>query len=191
MFTKFIDLNNDTLIKHAASLIENVKGSEQIQKIYIDVKSSIAYVPDNLLQKASETLVTGRGNNFSKNILLYSLMKINGFDCELRYKYVIDITKAITCTNNSLIPWFYVYVNYLGREIFLDCSFDSSFQRAVGVTVLGDKINHSIEKYFLDGQRAFKVFNKIREENEENLLKGLIRNRTTSIYSRAKVIGYV
>lgn len=191
MFTKFIDLDNEILINHAARLIENVQGSEQIYKIYIHTKNSITYVPDNVLQKASETLVMGRGNNFSKNVLLYSLLKINGFECELKYKYVIDNTKIIACKNNINTPWFYVYVNYLGRKFDLDCSLDGSFQRVIGVTFDGDETNCSVEKYLLNKERAFTVLDETELSSQEAVLKALERKGTAQIYSRARGIGYV
>lgn len=191
MFNKYADLDSETLINHAARLMEYSKGSTLIYKIYKNTKNLIAYEANNKFQKASETLVMGRGNNFSKNVLLYSLLKISGFDCELRYKYVVDNTKIIACRNNINTPWFYVYVNYLGKKFELDCSFDRSFSRASGIIFTGDEMNCNLENYLSNKNKAFTVINRTNKEDESSILRTLSKKGNAQIYSRARGIGYV
>jgi len=191
VFSKYADLDNETLINHSAALAENSYGTSLIYKIYMNTKNYINYVPNNVLQKASETLVTGRGNNFSKNILLYSLLKISGFECELTYKYIVDNTKTIACRNNIIIPWFYVHVNYLGKSLKMDCSLDGAYQKSVGAVFDGNDMEYSIEKYMINNISAFAPVSMDREDSEDEVLKILSKQGMAQIYSRARGIGYV
>jgi len=191
VFSKYADLDNETLINHSAALAENSYGTSLIYKIYMNTKNYINYVPNNVLQKASETLVMGRGNNFGKNILLYSLLKISGFDCELKYKYIVDNTKVIACTNNNIIPWFYVHVNYLGKNFELDCSLDGAYQKSAGVVLDGNDMEYSIEKYMVNDMSAFALVSMDIEDCEEEVLKILSKQGRAQIYSRARGIGHV
>ena len=191
MFSKYIDLENETLINHCARLSENSHDISLIYKIYMNTKNYTNYVPNNVLQKASETLVMGRGNNFSKNILLYTLLKISGFDCDLKYQYIVDITKAIACSNNINIPWFYVHVNYLGKSLKMDCSLDGAYQKSVGAVFDGNDMEYSIEKYMINNISAFAPVSMEREDSEDEVLKILSKQGMAQIYSRARGIGYV
>lgn len=191
MFSKYADLDNETLINHSARLAENCHGISLIFKIYMNTKNYINYVPNNVLQRASETLVMGRGNNFSKNILLYSLLKISGFDCELDYKYVVDNTKIIACRNNINIPWFYVELNYLGKKLKMDCSLDGAYQKSAGVVLDGDDMDYSVEKYIVNNKRAFTLVSTKTEDKQEDVLKILSKQGSAQVYSRARGIGYV
>jgi len=191
MFFKYADLDNETLINHSAALAENCYGISLIYKIYMKTKDYINYDPNNVLQKASETLVTGRGNNFSKNVLLYSLLKISGFECELRYTYIIDNSKVIACRNNNIIPWFYVHVNYLGKTLELDCSLDGAYQKSAGVVLGGDDMEYNVEKYMVNDMSAFALVSMDIEDCEEEVLKILSKQGRAQIYSRARGIGHV
>ena len=191
MFSKYIDLENETLINHCARLSENSHDISLIYKIYMNTKNYTNYVPNNVLQKASETLVMGRGNNFSKNILLFSLLKINGFECELKYKYIVDNSKVIACRNNIIIPWFFVHVNYLGKNLELDCSLDGAYQKAAGVAFDENDMEYSVEKYMVNDMSAFAPVSIDGEDSEEKVLKILTKQGRAQIYSRARGIVYV
>jgi len=191
MFSKYADLDNETLINHSAALCENSHGTSLIYKIYMNTKNFIDYIPNNVLQNASETLVMGRGNNFSKNMLLFALLKISGFECELKYKYIVDNSKVIACRNNIIIPWFYVHVNYLGKNLGLDCSIDSSYQKSAGVALDGNDMEYSVEKYLINNMSAFAPVSMEKEACEEEVLKVLSKQGRAQIYSRSRGIGYV
>lgn len=191
MFSKYADLENDTLKNYSSILAENSYGISLIFKIYINTKNCIDYIPDNVLQKASETLVMGRGNNFSKNILLYSLLKISGFECELNYKYIVDNTKVIACRNNSIIPWFYVNVYYLDKKLEMDCSLDRSYKKSAGVLIDGNEMEYSVEKYKVKNKRAFSLLPMDVEDSEDYVLNILSRRGVAGVYSRSRGIGYV
>ena len=191
MFSKYIDLDNEALINHSARLAENSHGILLINKIYMNTKNYTNYVPNNVLQKASETLVMGRGNNFSKNILLYTLLKICGFDCDLKYKYIVDNTKVIACRNNIKIPWFYVHVNYIDKKLELDCSLDRAYQKSVGVVWDENDMEYGVEKYMVNNKRAFTLVSMNLEDSEEAVLKILSKQGMPQVYSRARGIGYV
>lgn len=191
MFSKYADLENDTLINQSSVLAENSYGISLIFKIYMNTKNYINYVPNNILQEASETLVMGRGNNFSKNILLYSLIKISGFDCDLKYKYIVDNTKVIACRNNNIIPWFYVCVNYLGKKFEMDCSLDRAYQKSAGVAFDGNYMEYNVEKYMVNNKSAFSLVPMVIEDSEDYVLKILSRQGVAGVYSRSRGIGYV
>jgi hypothetical protein len=105
MLSHYSELNNENLINYAANLTEDTYGIFQINKIFNDIKNTIEFdLTSQKFQNASETYVMGRGNNFSKNMLLYSILKINDIDCSIKFKYVIDNT-SIFSHKSVKFPW--------------------------------------------------------------------------------------
>jgi transglutaminase-like putative cysteine protease len=79
MFHDFCDFDHDTIINYISSQTKGLHGMEKINRIFLDVKNNMYYDGRTPMQKASETLVMGRGNNVDKTILLYTLLRAGGF----------------------------------------------------------------------------------------------------------------
>lgn len=157
MLSHYSELNNENLINYAANLTEDTYGIFQINKIFNDIKNTIEFdLTSPKFQTASETYVMGRGNNFSKNMLLYSILKINDIDCSIKFKYVIDNT-SIFSHKLVKLPWFFVYVNYFGKELELDCSFDKDFMVTTGIFHKDSNFNYRIKNYFNFKGNVFQI----------------------------------
>lgn len=160
MINKFMDMEHEALIRYVNRLNEDVDGIQRIINIFMKLKNEVMY--DSIKkseQLASETLVMGYGNNFSKNNLLCAVLQLTGYECELRYKNVTDNTRWLFSRNRKAIPWYYVSVNYFGKVLNLDCSFDRSFMNAAGIVHKGDKLTYELENYYFVNGRVFEVVN--------------------------------
>lgn len=160
MTNKFMDMDHDALVRYINRLNEDADGIQRALNIFIRLKNEIMY--DSIKkseQFASETLVMGRGNNFSKNNLLCTILQLSGYDCQLRYKKVIDNTKWLFSRNGKAIPWYYVRVDYNGTAVNLECSFDRSFMSAAGIVQKRDKLDYELENYYVANGRVFDVIN--------------------------------
>ncbi|WMJ79370.1 hypothetical protein RBU49_10760 [Clostridium sp. MB40-C1] len=177
MIEYYSELNNEQLINYGANIIENVHGVFQINKMFNDIKNKIEFDMESYdFETASETLIMGRGNNFSKNMLLYSILKINDIDCKLKLKYVMD--KSFVFSHESTyIPWFYVDVNYFGKRLELDCSFDKEFMNTVGIFHKDTKFNYKLENYFNFKGRVFEVITSEGITLTDEILKNLIASK--------------
>jgi hypothetical protein len=161
MTNKFMDMEHEALIRYVNRLDEDVDGIQRIINIFMKLKNEVMY--DSIKkseQLASETLVMGYGNNFNKNNLLYTVLQLTGYECELRYKNVTDNTKWLFSRNGKVIPWYYVHVDYLGKVLNLDCSFDRSFMSAARIAHKGDKLDYELENYYFADGRVFEVSNE-------------------------------
>lgn len=167
MLISYCDLDHDTIINQM-NRYDGVYGVEKIKKIFFDVKNSVYYNKLAPMQKASETLVMGRGNNIDKNILLYTLLKAADFKCNIRCAVVMDNTKRLICRYSKEIPWYYVEVDYFGRTIILDASFDNEFMRAAGIVYKGNNKDYDFSYYYtIDGKELFIVIEKMLESKDE------------------------
>lgn len=176
MFSNYCDFDHDTIINYISNHVKGIHGVERINRIFIGVKNQIYYDGRAPIQKASETLVMGRGNNIDKTILLYTLLRIGGFECDIDLAYVYDNSKIYITRNNKALPWFYVTVNFFGKKIVLDCSFDKSYMIAAGIMNGGYEKNYDFKNYILrDGRKLFSIANGPVKEIDErilNLLEG-------------------
>lgn len=164
MIMDYIDLRHEALINYADRICKNMYGVQKIKGIFMNVKNTIQYDNTSLEpMKASETLVMGRGNNFCKTMLLYALLRLNGFQCKVMYMNIIDLSRRIANRNEKAVPWFYVKVNYFGREFRLDCSLDRSYMSAARVTHKSNAMGYDMDHYFIAEGNAFK---KVSEERE-------------------------
>lgn len=169
MIKQYCDINHETIINYLSNLEEGCFGLERIKRLFRDVKDSVYYDCFAPLQKASETLVMGRGNNFDKTVLLHSLLLAGGFDSRINLCYVKDRTKRIISRLDRGIQWYYVEVNFMGRKIELDCSFDKGFMRAAGIINKDTSDNYSIDKYFADNISLFEILGKPVQIDEDNI----------------------
>ncbi|HAZ37254.1 MAG TPA: hypothetical protein DEF85_05460 [Clostridiaceae bacterium] len=178
MYMCYCDLNHDAIINQM-NHYDDVYGVEKLKRIFFDVKNSIYYDTFTSMQRASETLVMGRGNNIDKNILLYTLLKLGEFDCHIKCALVTDNTKRLISRSNKEISWYYVEVSYFGRAIILDASFDSGFMRAAGIECKGNDKDYDFSCYCTnDGRKLFNVRKRLVENKEEELdLNGYIPSR--------------
>jgi hypothetical protein len=155
-----MDMDHEALIRYVNRLNEDVNGIQRIINIFMKLKNDVMY--DSIKkseQLASETLVMGYGNNFSKNNLLCAVLQMKGYECQLKYKNVTDNTNWVFSRNRKVIPWYYVSVDYFGKVLNLDCSFDRSFMSAARIVHKGDKLDYELENYyFIDGS-VFEVVN--------------------------------
>lgn len=177
MLKYYSGLNNEKLVNYAADLTENIHGVVKIKKIFNAIKNRIEFECESTdFQTSEDTLVMGRGNNFSKNMLLYSILKISDVDCDIRIKYVVDNTFIFSHEINVL-PWFYVNVNYFGKDIELDCSFDKEFMNAAGIFHKESKLDYDIENYFNFKGKIFKIITNEDIILDDNMLKKIIDNK--------------
>lgn len=160
MFEDYCDSYNERIINYINNFYKNLCGNKKIKRIFIDIKNSICYDPFSCEQKASQTLVMSRGNNFDKNILLYTIYKMNDFDCRFTYKVVKDNSKIFISRRNNFFPWFYTEINYFGKKIPLDCSFDKSYMKASGIMHYSTRDDYRIEDYTFNGRPLFTVSSK-------------------------------
>lgn len=172
MFEEYCDFDNEAIINYIDNFYRDLYGMDKIKKIFIDIKNSICYDPFSCEQKASQTLVMSRGNNFDKSILLYTMLKMSDFDCKLTYKIVKDNSKLFISRQNNSLPWFYTQINYFGKEIPLDCSFDESYMRASGIMHYGTKKDYSIEDYAFNGKPLFTISSK-QPKDEIDYMSGI------------------
>lgn len=157
----FMDINHEALIRYVNRIDENSTGIQRIINIFMKLKNEIMY--DSIKksdQLASETLVMGYGNNFSKNNLFCAILKLSGYESELIYKNVKDNTKWLFSRKGMVIPWYYVNVNYYGKELKLDCSFDGGFMRGAKIVYKGDKLDYCLENYHFAEGRVFEVISE-------------------------------
>jgi hypothetical protein len=160
MFHDYCDFNHDTIINYISNQTKGLHGMEKINRIFLDIKNNIYYDGSTPIQKASETLVMGRGNNVDKTILLYTLLRAGGFECEIDSACVYDNSKIYISRNNKALPWFYVTVNFFGRKAVLDCSFDKSYMIAAGIFHKGNAKEYNFRDYILkDGNSLFSPVN--------------------------------
>jgi hypothetical protein len=160
MTNKFMDMEHEALLRYVNRLNEDVDGIQRIINIFMKLKNEVMY--DSIKkseQLASETLVMGCGNNFNKNNLLCTVLQLTGYECELQYKNVTDNTKWLFSRNGKAIPWYYVHVDYLGKVLNLDCSFDRNFMNAARIVNKGDKLTYELENYYFVDGRVFEVLN--------------------------------
>ena len=158
MTNKFMDMDNEALVRYISRLEEDFVGVQRIMHIFIKLKNEIMYdTIKKTEQPASETLVMGYGNNFNKNNLLCAVLQLADYQCELRYKNVKDNTKWLFSRNSKIIPWYYVKVNYYGTVINLDCSFDRRFMNAARIVYQGDKVDYRLEDFHFEGGKLFEV----------------------------------
>lgn len=134
MLQSYCDYEHDAIVNYETNHFKNAHGIDKINMIFKDVKDSIYYSKFTPLQKASETLVMGRGNNADKCILLNTLLKNEGFDCCINKVEVIDNSCMFISRTEMPVPWFYVEVEFFGMKMNYDPSFDKSYMRAAGIT---------------------------------------------------------
>lgn len=160
MTNKYMDLHHEALARYLDRIDEGFTGIQRIMYIFIRLKNEIMYdCIKKSEQLASETLVMGRGDNFSKNNLLCALLILAGYDCELKYKNVRDNTKWLFSRNGKVIPWYYVSVNYFGKILNFDCSFDRGFMGMAMISYEGDKSDYGLDNYCFAEGRVFEIVN--------------------------------
>jgi hypothetical protein len=158
MTNKFMDIDHEALSRYLNRIEEDFTGVQRIMYIFIKLKNEVMYdTIKKTEQLASETLVMGYGNNFSKNNLLCAVLQLAGYECELRFKNVKDNTKWLFSRNGKVIPWYFVSVNYHGKVLNLDCSFDRGFMSVASIVYTGDKLDYGIENYIFAEGKLFEV----------------------------------
>lgn len=170
MFKDYCDFNRECIINFIGNISEGEYGINKIQKIFLIAKNNIEYDMFCNLQYASETLVFARGDNLDKTLLLYTLLVSEGFDCNLCYAVVKDSSKLISKSGKN-IKWFYVTVNYFGKLIELDCSFDRSFMNAAKIRYISKGVDFKLENYIYENKKLFNVVKRcsinMEERNDE------------------------
>ena len=177
MLKNYMDVEHEALIRYVDRNSMDVNGIQRVMRIFSNVRNSVEY--DNttvIIQRASETLVMRRGNNASKNVLLCAVLKLNGFNCDVRYRYISDNTKGIAFRVEKIVPWFYVHVNYMGKEIELDCSLDKSFMCAVRVWHKGRDNDYSMKDYYRADGQAFEILSEEKSIDDVNNMDKFFNN---------------
>ena len=159
MLDYYCDVKNEKIINYIGMLSEEYFGLDLIKKVYTYVKNSIYYDPFSKEQRASETLVMGRGDNFSKNVLLYTLLKALNFHCYLEEEIVKDNTRKLISRKDEVIKWCFVKVIFFDRDITMDASFDKSYIQAARIKNKCRYDEFNIEGYYIED---LKLFNKMQ-----------------------------
>lgn len=176
MLDYYCDFKNEKIINYVGMISEEYFGLDLIKKVYTYVKNSIYYDPFSKEQKASETLVLGRGDNFSKNILLYTMLKALNFHCYLEEERVKDNTRKLISRKDEVVKWYFVKLVFFNRDIAMDPSFDKSYIRAARIENKCKYDEFYIEGYYVDHLKLFNKienvnFNKEKNSKEEDILK--------------------
>ncbi|WP_032123324.1 hypothetical protein [Clostridium amazonitimonense] len=162
MIEKYCDIDNERIINYASKFSQNYSGIYLINRIYIDIKNFIYYDPYIYKEeKASETLVMGRGDNKRKNILLYTVFKSLNFNCELKTVRVKDLSNKIIARQNEVLDWFYVFLDFMGKKINLEPTFDTNYMRSIRFTDKNIFGEFNAEKYYVEEKRLFKKIDDI------------------------------
>jgi hypothetical protein len=177
MLQCYCDYGHDTIVNYETNCFIHVHGIDRINMIFMDVKNSINYSGLAPIQKASETLVMGRGNNADKCILFYTLVKNEGFDCGIYKVNVIDNSNTFISRAGKPVSWFYVGVDFFGMKINFDPSFDKSFMWAAGITNKGMNKGYDLTGYkFNGGQKLFTLTGKPEKVTDDEVFNALDRN---------------
>lgn len=177
MLQCYCDYGHDTIVNYETNHFIHVHGIDRINMIFMDVKNSIYYSGLVPIQKASETLVMGRGNNADKCILLYTLLKNEGFDCTIYKANVIDNSNTFISRTGKPVTWFYVGVEFFGMNINFDPSFDKSFMTAAGITNKCINKGYALTGYKFNGdQNLFTVLGKPEKVADDSVFRVLDRN---------------
>lgn len=153
MIQSYCDFGHNTLVNYGTNRFMHDHGINRIERIFMDIKNSIYYSGLVPVQKASETLVMGRGNNVDKCILLYTLLKNEGFDCSIYKVDVIDNSNTFISRTGKPMPWYYVGVEFFGMNINFDPSFDKGFMMAAGISNRYNNKSYDLTEYIFDGDK--------------------------------------
>lgn len=169
MIDEYCDFNNEIIINFLSNF-NNDYGLTKIKKIYLFVKNKIEYDIFDNMEKSSETLVMRRGNNRDKTLLLYTLLKSCDFDCTVCCAEVKDNSEIFIRRDKKSFCWFYIKVNYFGRNIELDCSFDKEYLRVTSIKNVEQNDNYFIESYLIGNKKLFDIINKdiLKKNDKEN-----------------------
>lgn len=149
MLQSYCDYEHDVIVNYGTNHFKSFHGIDKINMIFKDVKDSIYYTKFVPMQKASETLVMGRGNNADKCILLNTLLKNEGFDCCIYKVNVFDNSGTFISRTGKPVPWFYVEVEFFGMKINYDPTFDKSYMLATRITHRGSDKGYNFLSYKL------------------------------------------
>ncbi|MGY0374462.1 hypothetical protein [Clostridium sp. JNZ J1-5] len=169
MFKELCDGEHTVVTNYLNNFNDGAYGINKINMIFKIIKNSIYYDPYCPTQEASETLMEGRGNNLDKNILLYTILKESGFKAKLMYAHVEDNTRHLIARECKIIPWFYVKVDFFGKIITLDCSFEREYMRAAHIHEFQKNHEEYIGKYYVDNKRLFNIIKTFEVDMEENI----------------------
>jgi len=187
----YTDIEKEVLINFATNTTVGLSGIKEINRLFLEVKEHVFYENSIKLQKASETQVLGGGNNFSKNILLYALLKICGYHCDLKYYYVKDATGKICGKGLKAYPWFFVTVDFCGTTIRLDSSFNKEYMKAMEITYVGDSLDFKPESYVINKKPVFKKYSDSEEIKDLKVIDLLKTAGNYGVFSRDRGISYV
>jgi len=187
----YADIEKEVLINFATNTTVGLSGIKEINRLFSEVKEHVFYENSIKLQKASETQVLGGGNNFSKNILLYSLLKICGYHCDLKYYYVKDTTGKICSKGLKAYPWFFVTVDFCGTTISLDGSFNKEYMKAMEIAYVGDSLDFKPENYLINKSPVFEKYSDSEEIKDLKVIDLLKTAGNYGVFSRDRGISYV
>jgi SH3-like domain-containing protein len=103
----------------------------------------------------------------------------------MRYRYICDNTKKIVFRRKDIVPWFYVHVNYMGKDIELDCSLNRNFMSAARIRNTGKDFDYKMEHYYCSDGQAFKVLSEERKIEDVNAIDKIFQWVNDSILQRA------
>lgn len=155
----FIDIHSDAINRLNKNFV-SLNTKDKIESIFFFVKDKIYYENSKDIYKASETLVFNKGNNFNKNILLYSLLVSNNINCEIRYFFLKDNSNKLFFRKDTLVPWFYVQILDKDNTLALDCTFDKKTMNFLNIRYKGDSQNYLPYDFFINNSNIFKVLKK-------------------------------
>lgn len=187
----YSDIDKEVLINFATNSTIGVSGISEIKKLFLEAKEHVVYEKSVKIQRAAETQVLGSGNNFSKNLLLYSLLKICGYNCKLQYNFIKDNTGKICNKGLKVYPWFFVTIDFFGSEIKLDCSFNREYMKAIGITYIGDMLDFKIDNYIAKGEAIFTKQSECQDVKDDKVIELVKTAGEYGIFTRNRGISYV
>lgn len=174
LLSNLSDLTNTTLINSCKNFL--CKDEKTLYEIFLFIKNDISFSNSCKTNISSETLVYRYGNNLSKNILLYSMLKLTKFNCNLSCYILKDNVNLLKNPYCEIIPWFYVKVNLNSKEYCLDCSFDKNYINSNELIYKGDSVNYLPTNYYLNHICSFTMLHSLNNITDFNLLNYFNKN---------------
>lgn len=118
---------DDRIINFTAKFKDRYSGLTLLEKVYKSIKNNIYFDSLSKSENPCEVLVFGYGNNKSKNELLYTVIKLLGFECCMVENDIRNNSKIRFGKKTNSFIWYSVKVRFLEKDILLDATFDKLY----------------------------------------------------------------
>lgn len=149
---------DDRIINFAAKFQEKYDGLNLLEKVYKYIKNNIYFDSLSKSESPCEVLVFGSGNNKSKNELLCTVIKLLGFECWMVENEIKNNSKIRFGKKSNKFTWYSVKVEFLGRDILLDATFDKLYLVSNCITDRSEFGQDQVKNYTLRNENI-ELFN--------------------------------